>query len=144
VRYHNTCFCVSGVAGEFNLHYGFAWKFRGALGYGNCAHSYRHTPSVKPIKKLVSVSHLVDEALSLALSGSNVRKLVDIPECIHAVEVDAGQIHQAFNNILINAVQAMPEGGTVAIKAENVSLDECNGFGLAPGSRRRRMPYGGR
>jgi two-component system, cell cycle sensor histidine kinase and response regulator CckA len=87
----------------------------------------------KPVKKLVSVAQLVDEALSLALSGSNVRRLVDIAEHIHAVEVDAGQIAQAFNNILINAVQAMPQGGTVAVKAENVSLGECNGLELFPG-----------
>ena len=88
----------------------------------------------KPVKKLVSVSHLVDEALSLALSGSNVQGLVNIPEYIHAVEVDAGQIYQAFNNILINAVQSMLEGGTVSVEAENVSLDECNVLELAPGN----------
>jgi len=88
----------------------------------------------KPVKKQVSVRHLVDEALSLALSGSSVQGVVRISQSIHAIEVDAGQIQQAFNNILINAVQAMAEGGTVTVEAENVRLDQGHELGVEPGS----------
>lgn len=87
----------------------------------------------KPVKKQVSVRHLVDEVLSLALSGSNVEGVVNIADGVHAMEVDAGQIHQAFNNILINAMQAMSDGGTIIISAENVTVDPTNEIGLAPG-----------
>lgn len=40
------------------------------------------------------------------------------------VEVDQGQIGQALLNIYVNALQAMPEGGELYIKTENITLDE--------------------
>ncbi|MDD2273656.1 MAG: cache domain-containing protein [Desulfuromonadaceae bacterium] len=76
----------------------------------------------KPVKKAVNARILIEETTSLVLHGSNVLGKISIPADLHAIEVDEGQIHQAFHNIIINAVQAMPEGGTISISAENVSL----------------------
>jgi PAS domain S-box-containing protein len=87
----------------------------------------------QPIKKVVSLHKLVSESVSLVLRGTNVDGSIDIPTDLHAVEADEGQIHQAFNNILINAVQAMPGGGTLSVKGENVSLEVNNRIGLSPG-----------
>lgn len=87
----------------------------------------------QPIKKVVSLQKLVCESVSLVLRGTNVDGLIDIPADLHAIEADEGQIHQAFNNILINAVQAMPGGGTLTVKGENVSLKVNNRIGLSPG-----------
>jgi two-component system, cell cycle sensor histidine kinase and response regulator CckA len=87
----------------------------------------------KPVKKQVSVRHLVEETLSLALSGSNVLGEAAVAHSVHAVDVDTAQMRQAFHNILINAVQAM-SGGTVTVRAGNVTLEEGNGLGLLPGS----------
>jgi CheY-like chemotaxis protein len=36
------------------------------------------------------------------------------------VEVDSGQINQVVQNLVINAIQAMPHGGTIHVSAENV------------------------
>jgi len=52
--------------------------------------------------------------------GSNVRCEFWCAPDLQPVEVDQGQITQVFNNLLINAVQAMPEGGTIRVRAENV------------------------
>ncbi|HBG06810.1 MAG: hypothetical protein A2075_19370 [Geobacteraceae bacterium GWC2_58_44] len=76
----------------------------------------------KPIKAAVSVSHLLQEAVSLVLRGANVKAQLSIPESIHAIEADEGQISQTFHNIIINAVQAMPQGGTLKVRAENLTL----------------------
>ena len=87
-----------------------------------------------PIKKVVSLQHLVHEALSFALHGSNVKGTVEIPDSIHAIEADEGQINQVFQNIIINATQAMPEGGELIITAQNVILEENNTLSIPQGS----------
>jgi two-component system cell cycle sensor histidine kinase/response regulator CckA len=86
-----------------------------------------------PIKKFIKVLHLVGESVSLVLRGTNVKGAINIPASLHAIEADEGQLSQAFNNLIINAVQAMPGGGTLAIHGENVAMPEKNRFGLNPG-----------
>ena len=86
-----------------------------------------------PVKKAVSVAALVQESLSLALRGSKVQSVVEIPASVHAIEADEGQINQAFNNVIINALQSMPEGGTLGVRAENVTLGAQNGVQIPAG-----------
>jgi PAS domain S-box-containing protein len=76
----------------------------------------------EPIKRPVSLKRLVDDCLSLALNGTTVRRVVDIPDDLHAVMADEGQITQVFHNIILNAAQAMGEGGVLRVQAENISL----------------------
>jgi PAS domain S-box-containing protein len=73
----------------------------------------------EPVKKVMDATRLIDEALSFTLSGSKVKGELDIAPDLWAVEVDGGQINQVLNNLLINAVQAMPVGGTVTVSARN-------------------------
>jgi PAS domain S-box-containing protein len=87
----------------------------------------------EPIKKVVSSKDLVNEALSFVLRGSNVKGIVDIPDSIHALDVDEGQISQVFQNIIINATHAMPGGGVITITAQNEVLDGNNTLLLPPG-----------
>jgi PAS domain S-box-containing protein len=77
-----------------------------------------------PIKKITSVAELIQESISFALSGSKASSNFVIPEDLWPVEVDEGQISQVFNNLLINADQSMPEGGTITIRAENVIVED--------------------
>jgi len=56
-----------------------------------------------------------------------------VPENLPAVEVDEGQFHQVVNNLIINASQAMPGGGSISIKAMNAMVDSCNLLALVPG-----------
>ncbi|MBJ6752054.1 hybrid sensor histidine kinase/response regulator [Geomonas anaerohicana] len=87
----------------------------------------------KPIKKTVAVRHLVEETVSLVLRGSNVLSVLDLPNDLYLLEVDEGQVHQAFNNIVINALQSMPQGGTFTVTAANFTVEEGNSMGLAAG-----------
>ena len=88
----------------------------------------------EPVKKLVSLRHLVNETVSFVLRGSNVKGCIEIPDSIDAIEADEGQMNQAFHNIIINATQAMPEGGTLTVTARNETLSDGNPMNLPRGS----------
>lgn len=88
----------------------------------------------EPVKKLLSLRQLVNEAVSLVLSGSNVKGAIEIPDSIHAIEADGRQLNQALHNIVVNATQAMPEGGTLTVSAHNVTLSDANPMILSAGS----------
>lgn len=87
-----------------------------------------------PIKKSMSLDKLLKESCSFVLSGSKVSADFDLPEDLHPVTVDREQMEQVFGNIIINASQAMPDGGKVTVSAENVNLTEGNHPGITPGS----------
>jgi signal transduction histidine kinase/CheY-like chemotaxis protein len=75
-----------------------------------------------PVRRAVSVRRLVTDAVELARAGANVSLAVDIAHDLWHAEIDAAQISHALQNILINARQAMPQGGVVEVHAENVVL----------------------
>jgi len=80
----------------------------------------------EPVKKSVDPARLIREAASFALRGSHVREQLELPEGLWSIDADEGQINQTLNNLLINAIQAMPDGGTVTIRAENRSADNLS------------------
>jgi PAS domain S-box-containing protein len=73
-----------------------------------------------PVKRTTSIVELIKDSAGFALRGSNVRCRYCIQEDLWPVEVDEGQISQVINNLVINADQAMTEGGTIEMRAENV------------------------
>lgn len=87
----------------------------------------------EPIKKAVSVKQIIEESASFVLRGSNVSYDNVIPETLSAIYADEGQIGQVINNIIINASQSMPGGGSVSISGEEVTVDTPNTMLLAPG-----------
>jgi CheY-like chemotaxis protein len=76
-----------------------------------------------PIKSTASVANLIRDSADFALRGSNVRCEMIIPDDLWPIEVDQGQMNQVINNLIINADEAMPDGGIIAVRAENVILD---------------------
>ena len=76
----------------------------------------------EPVKKPVSIAMLAKESATFSLSGSNNRCKFFIPSDLWQVEADEGQINQVINNLLINADQAMPEGGIIEIHCENIVI----------------------
>ena len=86
-----------------------------------------------PVKKTLSIPGLIRESADFALSGSNSRCEYQIPENLWLMEADEGQIGQAINNLVINADQAMPEGGIITIRTENVTLESGHALPLEKG-----------
>lgn len=72
-----------------------------------------------PVTKPTDLRLLIENAVSFALTGSNIAAEVTIADDLWPVEADEGQFGQVINNLLINAVQAMPQGGMVRVSAEN-------------------------
>lgn len=68
-----------------------------------------------PIKEQSDIIKIVKEAAALGTSGAQIEVVYDIVGEIPQIEVDAGQISQAVHNIILNAVEAMPEDGTLNI-----------------------------
>ncbi len=75
-----------------------------------------------PIRKAGSIAGLLEETATFALTGSNVRCVFEIPRGIPAVDIDAGQMSQVIHNLVLNADQAMPDGGVIRVKAETLSV----------------------
>ncbi|MDJ0766099.1 MAG: PAS domain S-box protein [Myxococcota bacterium] len=78
-----------------------------------------------PIKKIASIDEIAREAAGLVLHGSNVRCKFHTHEQTWPAEVDPAQMSQVFHNLLINANQAMPDGGIVCVKIENIPKVEA-------------------
>lgn len=86
-----------------------------------------------PIKKTTSIADIVTTASELVLKSSDIRYQMVLPSDLWPVEVDQGQIGQVLTSLLINAEQAMPQGGLIQIQAENVQFDTMRNIPLPPG-----------
>jgi two-component system cell cycle sensor histidine kinase/response regulator CckA len=84
----------------------------------------------------VPIRHLLKEMDKLIRETfpRNIQPGVNAPDDLWPVLGDATQIHQACMNLCVNARDAMPDGGTLALKAENATLDE-DFASLTPGAR---------
>ncbi len=77
-----------------------------------------------PVKKTASVAELIKETTDFALRGSNISCYYSMPSDLWMVTVDKGQISQVMQNLVINAVQAMPLGGVIEVTCANILLSE--------------------
>jgi len=87
-----------------------------------------------PIKKIISIGKLIEDTVGFALRGSNVRPEFSLPDDLWAVKADEGQINQVISNIIINAIQAMPQGGIVNVEAKNLVISRRSTLPLPSGN----------
>jgi len=90
-----------------------------------------------PVKKLSYISNLIEKAADFALSGSAVGCEFNTPDDLWPVEIDEGQIRQVINNVVTNAVQAMPKGGAIEVYTKNIlsgTDKEYEGLSLQDGN----------
>jgi PAS domain S-box-containing protein len=88
----------------------------------------------EPIKKIISINKIIQDSANIALKGSKVGCEFRLPENIWPIEADEGQMMQVFNNLFINAREAMLEGGTIKVQAENLNLARDNELQLPEGT----------
>jgi PAS domain S-box-containing protein len=86
-----------------------------------------------PVTKTASVAELIRDSTEFTLRGSNIRVAFELPADLWLAEIDEGQIGQVIQNLVKNADQAMPEGGTLDIRVRNVKLGKKNGLPLKAG-----------
>jgi two-component system, cell cycle sensor histidine kinase and response regulator CckA len=70
------------------------------------------------------INSIIDKSASMfGRTKKEIRIHKNLMPDVYTVEVDRGQIEQALLNLYVNAWQAMPEGGDLHLKTENVILD---------------------
>ena len=75
-----------------------------------------------PQMRKTDIGVLLRNTATLSLSGSNVNCVYSIPKDLPFVELDGQQMGQAIQNLIQNAIESMPEGGTVQVFAEDLTL----------------------
>lgn len=87
----------------------------------------------EPLKEVTSIQPLVEEAASMALGkATHATYHTDYDPDLWPMEADRGQIIQVLTNLLINARQAMPDGGLITITARNCVVDGQHRVGSLP------------
>ncbi len=87
-----------------------------------------------PLKRVIALEQVIRDSASLALRGTGVKWTFHGAPDLWSVDADAGQLVQVFNNLFINACQAMPGGGILTITAANVRVTAADALPLAPGN----------
>ncbi|HLP25137.1 MAG TPA: ATP-binding protein, partial [Acidobacteriota bacterium] len=75
-----------------------------------------------PVRAAIALPELLKESAEFAMHGAKSRCEFDLDPDLWPANADKGQLGQVVQNLVINAVQAMPQGGLVRIRAGNCSL----------------------
>jgi len=76
-----------------------------------------------PAKELFSLKEFIIESVNFILTGKNIKAKFQINEDLWNVEANQSQLNQVINNIVINAVESMPNGGEIIVSCENVTIN---------------------
>jgi PAS domain S-box-containing protein len=87
----------------------------------------------EPVRSMTNVARLIQEAATFVLSGSQAVCRFEVAPELWPAEVDEGQLTQVIHNLVINADQAMPDGGSIMVEADNVRLSSTTETPLPPG-----------
>ncbi len=84
----------------------------------------------EPVKEVASIAEVITDSADFILRGSNIKCCYSFPDPLWPVEIDAGQISQVIQNIIINACDVMPEGGHIEISCENIAKENSANLAL--------------
>ncbi len=87
----------------------------------------------KPSRKLHDAAPLLRDAATFANRGSTSSLVLDFRAGTTTVEMNGDMISQVISNLIINANQSMPTGGTLRLETENRTIDHQEHYGLAGG-----------
>jgi len=86
-----------------------------------------------PVLKPIRLPELIRDSAQSALSGSTIQCTFSMPDELWPVEADAGQIGLVIRNLILNAREAMPQGGTISVETNNAISDSHKDPSLPPG-----------
>jgi PAS domain S-box-containing protein len=86
-----------------------------------------------PIKKAADINFIIKESAKFVTRGAKVKCNFDFADNLWVAEVDSGQLNQVISNLVINANQAMPTGGIITIKSENIEIEAESNIPLTNG-----------
>ena len=86
-----------------------------------------------PVKETADICEIIRDSADFVLHGADVACRFALPDDLWLTQIDRGQVSQVIQNMVLNAGHAMPEGGTVAIAAENVVIAPGSSVPLPPG-----------
>jgi PAS domain S-box-containing protein len=81
-----------------------------------------------PVRKTTSIAPLIKDSAEFALHGSTILCSMDIPENLWLVDIDAGQMSQVLQDLIINSKEAISGSGTIDISCRNVKGVEISAF----------------
>lgn len=87
-----------------------------------------------PIKEVTSLRKLLPEIIQFSLSGTNIKHELSISDDLWLVNIDVAQFGQVINNMFLNSLQEMSEGGMIKLNADN--------YIKIPGDKRVPIPNG--
>jgi two-component system cell cycle sensor histidine kinase/response regulator CckA len=94
----------------------------------------------EPVRERVDLAKLLRLTAGFCLTGSPVELKLELPDDLWPADVDEGQINQLIDNLVINAKQAMPEGGCLTVTGDNVQLGQEE-VGDCPAGRYVRIRF---
>ncbi len=87
-----------------------------------------------PKRTAGNLKTVVSDTVTFALAGSNIAPEIFIDDKLWLCDYDENQISQVIDNLVINAKQAMPDGGKICVKAENMMINQGDHHTLKPGA----------
>jgi len=87
-----------------------------------------------PIKEITDIGNLIKDAVLRNAGERQIEKKLQIDDNLWPVKVDGRQMRQAISNLIINAVEAMPEGGILTVRAENTTVTAQDNLPLVTGN----------
>ena len=90
-----------------------------------------------PLTRPTAITGLIKESAAFILAGSKAKLDLVLADGLWPVEADSGQISQVIHNLVLNADQAMPGGGTIKVSAENILVEPHEQLLMLPGKHVR-------
>lgn len=86
-----------------------------------------------PIKKVADINELIKKSAMFSIRGATAKCNFKLSNELWKTEIDEGQINQVIGNLVINANQAMPNGGVITIRTENLEIEAESALPLTAG-----------
>ncbi|MFQ3573252.1 MAG: ATP-binding protein [Thermodesulfovibrionales bacterium] len=95
---------------------------------------FMFSKETKTPHKVFSIRGVIEDAIAISIHSPKVSCISEYEDNLSPIYGDPVQIGQVFQNLIINAIQAMPDGGTIRINARNIQLADENPMFLPAGN----------